>query len=63
MDKKEIIKQSIMGTVSVYNGETEYDYMGQVKKKTFTNLVVVDLDKLANFLAKHLDINPENLVD
>lgn len=55
MKKEEIIKQEIMGSISVYDGiTTTYDFGHKEEHRNYKNFVVVDVDKLAKFLAKYV---------
>ena len=55
MKKEDIIKQEIIGSISVYNGKKfEYDSGWKQEYIDYKNFVVVDVDKLAKFLAKYV---------
>jgi len=64
MTKEEIIKQELAGSLSIYAGKKPYVNSGVSygEQDSYEPVVVVSLDKLAKFLAKHLDIKTENLI-
>ena len=60
MTKKEIIKQELQSIVEVLDGS----YQMGIDKPSFIKreIKVVDLDKLAEFLVKYIDIKAEDLI-
>jgi len=66
MTKKDIIKQEIMGSISIPNilplsFTTNPNVIDEYKIAGISNLAIVDIDKLAEFLAKH--IKTDDLID
>lgn len=62
MTKKDIIKQDLMITISVPIDVVKYSN-SETYTLTKSNLAIVDLDKLAEFLAKYLPIPLEDLIE
>lgn len=66
MTKKEIIKNELQGIISVPYDICDvkiFQGFANVRKGlAFNNITIVDLDKLSEFLANHLDIKPEELI-
>ena len=60
MTKKDLIKQEITGITTVVSAHQGFTQEGE---KSYGQIVVVDIDKLSEFLAKHLKIENKDLID
>jgi len=65
MTKKELIKQELQSVISVPYAMNYTQQFGMAPEKTlqFQTIAIVDLDKLAEFLSKYIEIKAEDLIN